>query len=303
MSNVVAMKRGRKKTEAADAQWEVVTPETAEAWLKTMRTNRPLNDARVVQYALSMDNEQWSANGETIKFDKDGCLFDGQHRLHACSLAGKPFRTMVVRGVDDPAAFATVDSGRSRTMGDVLGVSGHANQNVMAAAALIVYYAKTKQLTVTGPKGASVKGHIKRLVKDSQFTGVHARVEPPKMDLLKFIEPYAEKLHDSIKFVQRAGGHKIAPITQLAACHFLFAEKSRESADRFIASLVEGAGLAKDDPILVLRERLLASKMSTTKLTRWAAMLLMWKAWNYMRSAQRVKRILIMDGEEYPKLL
>ena len=69
-----------------------ITPEMAKLTLsETNKKNRPFSSAKVIDYSKDMQNENWSLNGETIKFGSDGLLKDGQHRLEACVRANTSF--------------------------------------------------------------------------------------------------------------------------------------------------------------------------------------------------------------------
>ena len=102
---------------------KLITPKMAQQFLaKTVDAgvvNRNLSQKTVQQYAEIMKNGGWKLNGESISFDEDGFLLNGQHRLHACILANTPFITDIATGVER-AAFDTIDTGRGRSAGQVL---------------------------------------------------------------------------------------------------------------------------------------------------------------------------------------
>ena len=99
---------------------EYVTPEIAKEWMKhNIHKNRELRKDRVESYEYDLLFGHWSMNGESIKFDCEGNMIDGQHRLQACINTGIGFTTVVVRGVDDNA-FRTVDVGMVRTSRQLL---------------------------------------------------------------------------------------------------------------------------------------------------------------------------------------
>lgn len=111
-----------------------VTPKMAAEYLETRpERNRTLSEARVEQYARAMAEGRWVLNGETLKFDRQGKLIDGQHRCAACVKSGSLFRTMAVLGLEG-AVFDTVDTGRARSVADVLTIRGHQNTKVLGAA-------------------------------------------------------------------------------------------------------------------------------------------------------------------------
>jgi hypothetical protein len=102
-----------------------ITPELAQKWLERNDENqRSIRKDDVRKYAEHMKNGEWEQNGETIKFDTEGNLLDGQHRLLACIKAGVPFTTIVVTGISN-AAKMTIDVGTPRTPRDVLRFGGY----------------------------------------------------------------------------------------------------------------------------------------------------------------------------------
>ena len=72
---------------------ETITPKLAEKWMEANKNNRPLRRSLVGRYAGAIRRGQWELNGESIKFDEDGVLFDGQHRLAAVVEANKPIKS------------------------------------------------------------------------------------------------------------------------------------------------------------------------------------------------------------------
>lgn len=99
--------------------------------------NRPVNIKRVNLYAETMRSGKWAANGETIIFDSNGKLADGQHRLNAVVKANMPVEFTVVRGVA-PEVFDTLDDGAQRKAQDVFYIAGIPN-NVVAASIVRKY--------------------------------------------------------------------------------------------------------------------------------------------------------------------
>jgi hypothetical protein len=114
------------------ASVEIITPDDAGNMLATSAGNRRMKAEKVRSYARDMLAGRWILNGETIITSSDGRLIDGHHRLRACVEAGRPFQTLVVRGVDNRAA-TTVDMGASRTLADVLAFEGERNCNLLVS--------------------------------------------------------------------------------------------------------------------------------------------------------------------------
>mgnify|MGYP000517583782 CR=1 FL=1 len=90
---------------------ELITPQMACEMLKKQRNVRVLKRKEVERYVRAL-KRGWKLNGETIKFDKDGYLIDGQHRLTACAESGIAF------GVEPVADFIQgIESGANLSPG------------------------------------------------------------------------------------------------------------------------------------------------------------------------------------------
>lgn len=281
---------------------ESINPTTAEEWLKTMRRNRPLNSGRVIEYALQMDAGTWVLNGESIKFDDDGALFDGQHRLHACILARKPFATYVVRGIKDRRAFTTVDVGSPRTHSNMFAMQDYGDYAHASTAAGLIYQYKKNIITIKGPRPERAERE-KALTRGTRFARAGGGIRvTDKESLVAFAESIRDELIRSLNAARRHAPPKLIPVPTLAAAHFLFAEKSKYDADQFVADLKSGAGLAAHDPVHRLRERLISVVASKTRLTRYAIFAYVIKAWNKRRAGETVSALRLVDNEPFPKV-
>ena len=101
-----------------------VTPEMAIDWLDKANTNnRTVSDTHVQRLARDMKQGKWVLTHEGIAFDSSGILLDGQHRLWAVVIAEVPIEMHIWRGVTREALMA-IDCGKSRSLGDVLRLSG-----------------------------------------------------------------------------------------------------------------------------------------------------------------------------------
>ena len=116
---------------------ETITPAKAREYLKKNTNNyRKMSRSVIRSYADDIKNGRWELNGETIIFGKDGVLKDGQHRLAAIVLAGKPADILVVRGVETDAH--KIDIGKRRTDVDILNAEGFECDATLIATANII---------------------------------------------------------------------------------------------------------------------------------------------------------------------
>lgn len=281
------------------AKVEFITPDLADLYLKTMVGNRHPSDKRVVEYALSMEAGQWRLNGETIKFDDGGRLIDGQQRLRACGLANVGFSTYVVRGLTDPEAFATVDIGKVRSHADVFAINGWQNNRVASAAAMLVYCVQNNMLSWGGPLPVRPKrsGVLKR------FENRLPLVDPVPRDVLdRFADGIRPDLEQAVRFANSSRAKKLLPAATIAGLYYLFKKNTVSAADQFFTDLGDGLGLKRDDPVYVLRERLLGMRAPGVRSERWAVVGLTIKAWNKRRANAPLSRLVVAQDEPFPKV-
>jgi hypothetical protein len=157
--NVVAMptntsKPGRKVACAQVVGWVdaclsrsemdiLVTPEIAHALLQFNRpgeTNRALSASAVRATALAMTTGQWENTGEPIIMSDTKLLNDGQHRLYGILESGIA-QVLDLRFGVPRHAFASTNSGRKRSAGDVVGIMGiKYGTQVASAARMVIAY-------------------------------------------------------------------------------------------------------------------------------------------------------------------
>lgn len=119
----------------------LVTPQIAEAWLsehfdriaKDQFRNRRIREQTVNKYASDMRAKLWQETPEPIIFDENSDLVDGQHRLLAIKASGVELTMMVARNWPKDV-ISSINHGRSRSVSDILMMSGTKNSAVTAAA-------------------------------------------------------------------------------------------------------------------------------------------------------------------------
>jgi hypothetical protein len=142
------------------ADFVTITPEMAAYALAHARANRVLSAPNLGDICRSLKEDDFALSGETIKFDLDGCMFDGSHRLSACVKTGIPFKSLVAYGLPLDAT-KHVDLGKPRSVGEVLSLLG-ANYYSQTAAAL-------RMLKVVKQGGVPVKSRSIRTLTQLYF--------------------------------------------------------------------------------------------------------------------------------------
>ncbi len=258
-----------------------VTPEVCRQWLERNVHNRPLSDDLVIAYMVDMLDGRWQYNGDAIRFDTEGNLIDGQHRLHTCIEAGVPFETDVIFGLA-PEAIRTIDIGRARTAGHIAHLEGVQNAAcACAVAALIILHRKHGIERLNDPRCQPTKTQIVEATRT--LPGLEAAVA--KARLL---------------------GRKIAAPRIVGFSYWAFAEHNRTLADRFFDELAHGLNLSPDNPVYHLRERLLANRRAKAKLPQLEIVALFFKAWLHYRDGRPLRKLFWKtDGpapEKFPDI-
>lgn len=248
---------------------ETFTPTRAQAILASCNlNNRTIRWNRVSSYADSMKAGLWMDTGESLKFDIEGRLIDGQHRLLACVEADVPITMLVVRGLPTEA-FKVIDSGLGRKTSDVVQAMGTSNAvNVASSVSLLLAW-----------RADCLRDNSKR-------TKIIKRT-----DIVRFVEDHFEIISEAVsKASNRA--RKTWRINSAAICALgieLYLADRREKFDEFYDSLVSGENLSNGDPRLTLikwaGQAPRTAEVSSDHL--WACV----RAWNAWSQGEPLKQI------------
>lgn len=114
--------------------FEIITPERAKQILSKSVGNRNLRKDKVTEFVKYMRKGAWvSEIGDPIRISSDGNLLDGQHRITAVSIYGKPVKFMVyyLEPSDNKGKLTAhglpFDFGSKRSMGDITGINSKYN--------------------------------------------------------------------------------------------------------------------------------------------------------------------------------
>lgn len=219
-------------------QFRTVTPALAKQWLQHNPVNRTVRQQHVGVLASAMSGGRFLVNGDCIRFDKNGRLLDGQHRLLACIASGIPFNTYVAYNISDEAV-PTVDRNLVRSSGDVLRMMHNVKDyNVIGGTIALL-------LRLREP-GAFMSRHFRPTVQDIEL----AYSENPER-------------FSGVSAVVNKIRHLCNP-SVAGACQVLFTKQDPEAAALFFERLASGEELSRTDPIFVLRDRLVRSRARIT---------------------------------------
>lgn len=234
-----------------------------------------------------MQSGNWALNGQTITIADNGTLVDGQHRLMACVRAGVPFQTVVVYGADE-SAFETVDSGRRRSVSDVLKIKGYKHYTTLASVAQRVISGK-----VRGFESAFKEG--RKPVSNNEILNF---IENDK--LVVSAANFVGGRHDSFTSLG-------VPSSVVGALFYMFAEASDcETARAFLTELADIAAPVKRSPVSAAQSALINFK-ARQKQTAHGNAAIVWvsaiviKAWNKWVLGEDVARLQFQIGGANPE--
>ncbi len=249
---------------------QVVTPEQAQAWLSENPNNRNINIKHVERLARDMLEGVFAYNGDTIKFDGDGKLMDGQHRLSAVVASGTSQPMLIVRGVSEDAR-KTIDRGEKRTVAHWLKMKGFSNCTTLGHAAHLLHVFESgllQQINATG------------------------KFHPVDADAVLANHP---KLYDSVLFavtLKQSVSGTYNSTGAIGFLHYLFSYVDARKADEFFEGLDTGLNLSKGSPIAALKNKLTKVNSNTQqKMPPTVKMAYVLKAWSDFIQNRKIQRL------------
>lgn len=245
-----------------------VTPETAAKWLGQNHGNRNVRILKVKAYARDMRNGKWMTSGDSIKFDWNGRLIDGQHRLEAVIESGATVRILVARGLD-PRVQDVLDVNVRRSNADALRFNGFEhNQDTIAAIAKI---ANAREL---GFLRIATSSHIPELTN---------------AEVIEWAEAHPEALNAAALARRTARGIGATP-SALGYAIWRLEQIDPLDATEFILSMAEARTNGSGDPRLTLLRTFNRLKQDGRKLTPALQLRYIFAAWNAWREGRTLSK-------------
>lgn len=251
-----------------------ITPQIAERILsKQNGLNRTLRKSHVRLLADEMLSGNWlEFSGETIKFDIDKKLIDGQHRLAAVILYGEPITFDVVYNLEKKV-YHKIDQGLKRNGADILNI--HGVKNCSSTAAII-------------------KG-VLRLRRNEKIPDVinDGYRRPSNSNILREYDS-APDYWDGVTLLSKRLSVK-KPNFMSGSQYGIWCHRmnhfDRLDSETFLTALASGEGEG-NDPIFKLYKILLLDKMKPNmRFQKNKVNALIIKAWNLYRVGKKVKTL------------
>ncbi|KQO98816.1 hypothetical protein [Leifsonia sp. Leaf264] len=261
-----------------DAAVVTITSEDARMLIGRNTRNRKPSAENLNKIITDLNNGDYVFNGQSISITKTGLIADGQHRLLGCMETGVSIRNVVVTGVDDENV-KNVDTGKARTLIDILEYAGEVNTIGLATAIKAIQgWELGERVPGSAPKG-----------KITINTGVEFLRQHPE---LRDIAREAQGLS------KRVPGLTMKQLAILIWAFDRIDEESELDRKAFFEKLIKGSGLAEGDPILALRNFLARDSASAKKATPYHRFAITAKAWNLHRDGAIVGTLKFKAGGE-----
>jgi len=253
----------------------IITPDDAAAWLAQNTRNRPIKQSVVGRLSGAIQRGEWRLNGDPIRFNGDGSLLDGQHRLAAICDAGQTVESVVMWNVPQDAQD-TMDIGVRRTVADMLALRGESYATLLAGAMRYQWR------------------HESGLHRSSSS-------HPTPQQSFAVLEN-----HPGLR-LSLPTAHRVRPVPGFTPSlavflHYHFSSIDSADAEDFYDRVSSGANLHEDHPILRLRTLLSrdgsSNRSSTSVAMTWALVI---KAWNAYRDGAHVKLLIWRVGGSKPE--
>lgn len=251
-----------------------VSPVLAKRWLgKNAENNRLPKGSKIPQYAREMLAGNWQTDtGETIKFDPEGELIDGQNRLHAVVMAGVSLAFDIAYDVPR-RAMQVVDTGASRTAGDALRIAGATDRMRSAS---IVRWAM--------------------LWDAKNFMGVGGPFAPTTTEILERYRSESRTFDSAATRATDCQNRGLGTGAPAGVAHYLFSRIDQEQTHQFFDQYVSGANLPDRSAVLALRNRI--ARVRVDRITRPEQLALFVRAWNGFRDNRPMDRLqLVRRGD------
>lgn len=249
----------------------------AEKMLSANTANRAISGANVTVIASEMIAGRFKETGDTIKISDEGILLDGQHRLAAIVKSNTVHNILVVSELPQNV-FDVLDIGKKRNSKDVLSISGVKNSGQVSRIIKIIL---TYEQGVVNAGG----GHY------NQF-------KTPSIVLNRYNSnpDYFDKLAlDASKYYNRSS---CLSTQEYGLLLHILGKISRDNTDEFFDKLSTGVALNQNDPIYVLRERLLKYKTSKLRVSLSLKVGLVFKSWNAYRKGKTLNTLTFNSVSE-----
>lgn len=240
-----------KRRKEMTVEFTTISAQQAKHILKHYnKKNRKLSPAIAKKYIADMSNNEWEQNGDTLRFDREGILLDGQHRLAGQVESDTEQAYIIIYGLK-PEVFDSIDNGKSRTNTDVIAMKGYENASSLSS-------------LVRSIIGYENCGTLDVRLQSNFGKGVRAIT---KKQILNYLEDHPEIMDYTERF-------KKSPVvckSYASFCYWLLSSVDKECAEDYLDMVLMGNNLQEGTIERYMFNKLLRNKNAKqNKLTKTA---------------------------------
>ena len=269
-----------------------LTPQVAGELLKKNKHNRKASEKQINFYVNQMRSGLWKENGEAIIVGNDDKIKDGQHRLLAVIKANYSYRVPLITDVDS-SAMDTIDTGKNRSLQDIISLNGYAYPNQKAKIAKLILASSHKSKSSGVGKQGVMFSSDKTSVSNS--AGLDYVIE--NNDFLNKILKMAHQISSK-------SPNTVISVADLAFIAYMLVGYDLENEDirGFLKELC-GAEYAGDSSASYVYKCMAKAKNTKTHLNRYWLRGLIIKSWNnYINGNPPVNRLIFNINSDLPRI-
>ncbi len=269
-----------------------LTPELAGELLKKNKHNRKPSERQVAFYVSQMKSGLWKENGEAIIIGDDNVIKDGQHRLLAVIKARHSYRVPLITEVDSNA-MDTIDTGKNRSLHDIISLNGYSYPNYKAKLAKLILSSSHKSKGRGSATRRVLFGDSSRHISNS--AGLDYVIE--NNNFLNEIIKMASQIYTK-------SPNAVISISDLAFVAYMLVgyDLENEYIRGFLKELC-GAEYSGDSSASYVYKYMVKAKNSKTHLNKYWLKGLIIKAWNnYINGNPPVNRLIFNANSDLPAI-
>ena len=262
------------------------TPKQAQVELdklaETPHVNRKAKAGYAEAIASAWERGEWIQTGDTIKFNENGDLMDGQHRMQAVVISDRTTEFVVVEGISSDAIRVIDAELAKRSLADQLGIEGFRNTVPLASVVRAGWAFELKG----SPQIGGSQSRSLTMAEALDFIERRPSIEASAVAGLKF------KGRESVGITAREYG---------TLWDIMFHINPSTTTD-FFDQISFGYGGEKGSPVTRLRTRINAHEAQDGQHSIQYVMGIFIKAWNAEVEGRNLRSLKMEKDETFPAI-
>lgn len=260
------------------ARFVEITPTLAnEIITRFQKTNRRISKSNVGFISKQMLNGTFMFNGESIVFNEEGGLDDGNHRMHSIVKTNTTYTFTVISGLNKEA-FMTMGTGKKRTGNDVFDIMKVPNASLAASSTRFIYLFR--------------KGQYR-----NKPSSVASLTNPELYEYYTGLANFDDWVTIGNRYYKQS--EQLISATLFVSFSFILNQVDPVKSAEFMEKLSSGAELGKLSPILALRNKIIKTKDNKNYTIEYNELIkTIFYAWEKFYKGENVKVLNLPENYE-----